>query len=937
MGWSDRRRHGALRRATIAGVISGAVVLACYGPTEVRLAFSTNLGCNVKTRITIGEEISDSEGCLGGEGRIGDLVVIPAGARDGRASIKAVLAIDGVSPENCDAPQNKARCVIAKRNFRFIEHTARTLPVVLRDDCLGVTCEDDPDGTCEHGQCVSADPDVTNFDDSRGGVDGGLVDAPPVMDAKMDSTADAPIDVMAPDASAPVCVSSAPTIGAATSIAGGLEAACALRADGSVWCWGYGVAPIEIHSPAPLTALAADVASIDVGTDFQCAVKTDASLWCWGSNPYTIVVGDVDFHAPRPFFTGVAQVSTGDNHACLVKTDGTLWCWGQNASGELGDGSTNDQPTPVQVTTLGNSAAIVAAGMGFTCAKLKDGSVSCWGTNAYGQLGTNDAMPARSTPQPVTTLGTTVASIATGNDHACAVRTNGTLWCWGNGVEGKLGNGMLSGTQATPIEVTAAGGNIRQASCAPSNTCVTKSDGTALCWGSNQFGQLGKAPSPPEPSPIAMTILGSSIVETETYGAGTIMARNADGSLFGIGSNSRGALGIGTLVDSPTPKSVTGVPCAAATYNDMTKSAFWTTFDVSTANAAFTQFQGAIFDGTSVILVPDKGGAGEKAARYTLGSPFSAAASWSLIDFGPTTARGFSGGVRATERSIIFPPSPAGMRHLAGTFDSTNGVVDTIDTSLASPTAMDFLGAVFDGRYTYLVPNGANTSGNIVRIDTQQSNPVSFDLTTVNAAAKGYAGGTFDGQYVYLAPNGGSVAVRLDTFDDTLGRTVAMINLATSVSPAAKGFRGAVFDGRYVYLVPDALGASGLVVRHDTHAAFTSSASWTTFDVATVDPLAHGFFGGAFDGRYIYLVPNHSGPAASGLIARYDTRATFTAAAAWSTFDIGTVNGAAKGFAGAAFDGRYLYLAPAAGSTVARFDAKTPTSIPATVSGGSFF
>src|SRR5439155_1209450 len=122
----------------------------------------------------------------------------------------------------------------------------------------------------------------------------------------------------------------------------------------------------------------------------------------------------------------------------------------------------------------------------------------------------------------------------------------------------------------------------------------------------------------------------------------------------------------------------------------------------------------------------------------------------------------------------------------------------------------------------------------------------------------------------------------------------------------------------------------GIVARYDTQGVFTAAGAWSTFDVSTVNAGAKGFIGAAFDGRFVYLVPYSNG-ATDGIVARYDTQGVFTASAAWSTFDVSTVNAGAKGFNGAVFDGRYLYLVPNNGtvaSTVARFDAKSPPSMP---------
>ncbi len=138
--------------------------------------------------------------------------------------------------------------------------------------------------------------------------------------------------------------------------------------------------------------------------------------------------------------------------------------------------------------------------------------------------------------------------------------------------------------------------------------------------------------------------------------------------------------------------------------------------------------------------------------------------------------------------------------------------------------------------------------------------------------------------------------------------------LATTPS----GLEGALFDGRYVYYVPYGGGSttpSGLTVRYDTHGAFTSASSWEEFDLFA-QLGARGYTGAIYDGRYVmYLPTNNNGTMTR--VLRYDTQASFTAAASWESYDV--TNGAGQ-FAGAAFDGRYIYAAPYNTNIVARFD-----------------
>jgi hypothetical protein len=152
----------------------------------------------------------------------------------------------------------------------------------------------------------------------------------------------------------------------------------------------------------------------------------------------------------------------------------------------------------------------------------------------------------------------------------------------------------------------------------------------------------------------------------------------------------------------------------------------------------------------------------------------------------------------------------------------------------------------------------------------------------------------------------------------------------TTVNGLAGNFVGGAFDGRYVYFAPR---GSAIVARLDTTAKrFASIASWATYDVTRV--VASGDVGGAeyagaaFDGRFVYFVPTGGG---ATILVRYDTQSTFTDDCAWSTVDLAKYAGdaGAVSYVGAVFDGQYLYLIPDGHLAVARFNAKTPSSMPA--------
>jgi len=250
--------------------------------------------------------------------------------------------------------------------------------------------------------------------------------------------------------------------------------------------------------------------------------------------------------------------------------------------------------------------------------------------------------------------------------------------------------------------------------------------------------------------------------------------------------------------------------------------------------------------------------------------------------------------------------------------------------------ATGFAGGLFDGRYVYFVPL---QNRRIVRYDTQQPfNTASsyfnaansytlFDLTRVSAAVPGYAGGAFDGRYLYFASNSdsnGNNSGTITRYDTILpfGAPASYTCFDTGgVSAGAAGYFGAAYDGRYVYFVPGSSSA-GTISRYDTSLAFNAIGSWTLFDLTQLQSGCLGYYGAVFDGRFIYFTPYANAAGIFGTIVRYDTAQPFLSTNSYTLFDATQISPGCTGFGGAAYDGRYVYFSPAAASsgTVLRFD-----------------
>ena len=358
-------------------------------------------------------------------------------------------------------------------------------------------------------------------------------------------------------------------------------------------------------------------------------------------------------------------------------------------------------------------------------------------------------------------------------------------------------------------------------------------------------------------------------------------------------------------------------------------------------------FQGATFDGRYVYFAPANG---SSATRYDAQAAFDADSSWTTTDFaaGNAQALDYAGAVFDGRYVYFIPALHAVVARLDTQLDfASTAAWSQFDTTGLAANAGNFAGATFDGRYLYVIPSDGPV---LVRLDTQSdfgavSSWTALTIPTNNSS--GFFGGVFDGRYVYLIP-GKSVAgedLAVDRYDTEGAVDVAASWSSfdiTQVDSAAGGFRGGAFDGRYLYLVPWATSgvfgvAYGGVWRYDTMAAFGAQDSWSRFDTAQLSGAPKGFFGAAFDGRYVYYVP--ATPTAERIMARFDSQGDFASASSWSTFDMAKGNGdLADSYVGAVFDGQFIYFMPTTGGAVAHFDARSPPALPALPAHhGSFF
>lgn len=248
------------------------------------------------------------------------------------------------------------------------------------------------------------------------------------------------------DAAAAVAVvdGQAKPITGITAITAGANHTCALKSDRTALCWGddasgqQGRGGSAAVNPVPMAVALTTITSLSAGARHTCATIMSGEAWCWGANELGQLAAAPSAGSAMPLEVvdraGLAidatAVAEGATHGCAKKRDNSLWCWGSNGSGELGDGTVSPTALLTEVATLGKRVSAAAAGSRVTCARLDDGSVSCVGLNDKGQAGqpagTTVAVPTKVMIEPAT-------AIAAGGAHVCARLTGGRLSCWGDG------------------------------------------------------------------------------------------------------------------------------------------------------------------------------------------------------------------------------------------------------------------------------------------------------------------------------------------------------------------------------------------------------------------------------------------------------------------------------------------------------------------------
>jgi alpha-tubulin suppressor-like RCC1 family protein len=350
-----------------------------------------------------------------------------------------------------------------------------------------------------------------------------------------------------------------------TALAGGGSHTCALTAGGGAKCWGYNEdgqlgdgTTAQRLTPVGVSGLGSGVTALAAGDRHTCALTAGGGVRCWGRNNYS-QLGDgreIDLLTPVDvggLGSGVMAPAAGSIHTCVLTAGGGVKCWGRNDYGQLGDGTTMSRSTPVDVIGLASGVTALSAGYSHTCALTAGGGVKCWGYNANGQLGDGTTVQ-RETPVDVVGLGSGVTALAAGWSHTCALTEHAGVKCWGSNWAGQLGDGTTT-NRSTPVGVFELTSGVTTLTAGWAHTCAVKTGEGVKCWGHNANGQLGDGTTTQRETPVDVDDLGDDVTALVTGALHTCALATA-GDVQCWGGNGDGQLGDGTTVQRKTPVNV---------------------------------------------------------------------------------------------------------------------------------------------------------------------------------------------------------------------------------------------------------------------------------------------------------------------------------------------------------------------------------------------
>lgn len=294
------------------------------------------------------------------------------------------------------------------------------------------------------------------------------------------------------------------------------------------------------------TAIASDSTS-------TCVIDISGQAFCWGEgNRGRLGNGSTeDQPTPVPVDQGSLRfvaIGAGIAHGCALTDTGEAYCWGAGNLGRLGNGESGNMTSPVPVLG-GHTFVQLTASRVSTCALTEDGTAYCWGYNNLGQLG-NGTTDNADVPTPVAG-GLKFKQISAGRFHTCGVTIDNKAYCWGSPGNGRLGNGVIGGDSIKEPAPVQGSYEFSHIAAGNTHTCALTPEGKAYCWGGNSFGRLGIGKTDNQPIPVPTEVAGGHSFRKISVGGLHTCAVSHEGKAYCWGSQARGKVGNGqTAIDS---------------------------------------------------------------------------------------------------------------------------------------------------------------------------------------------------------------------------------------------------------------------------------------------------------------------------------------------------------------------------------------------------
>ncbi len=459
--------------------------------------------------------------------------------------------------------------------------------------------------------------------------------------------------------------------------------------------------------------------------------KSSNPMWSWGGNEYGQLGQGGATSTQNVTLTQIGSLTNwkmlaaGSRNTYALRSDGTIWAWGENSFAQLGQGfasTTQMLTTPIQVGT-GNTWTTLSAGNGYFAGAIDtSGRLWMWGDNFWGQT----SQATTTTPITVPTqVGADTAwrAISVGFGHSVALKTNGTMWSWGDNAEGQLGNGTLGTPNITPTQIGVATDWVDVTS-GTYHSVALKSDGTMWAWGDDDFGNLGHGGATTTPNPTPTQIgTDTDWLDVESFGVFT-MALKSTGTLWAWGSNTSGQLGQGA---SSTPVTA---PVQVGTDTD------WVNVSVGAAHVLAVKSNGTLWAWGNNSR--GQVGSGSVGGNFFTPTQVGSDTNWQLAKGGPVVSFAMRGIDTSLDAYDVYPE----VTTAAGSLDqslsfalSTStvyfGTLSSASTRYASST--NVLGSASEVQAHTLTVNTNAASGYTVTVRGQTLTSLQNPANTVNA------------------------------------------------------------------------------------------------------------------------------------------------------------------------------------------------------------